>query len=101
VITTDDDPTMKIRYIFDKLKTSFKTVSYQYEKLCIDESLLLFKGRCYFKQYILSKRSRFGIKSFVLCDRQDRMYSRFEYIFWSKHEDVRKYLEKSNPKSPE
>jgi len=43
---------MKIRYILDKLKTSFKTASYPYEKLCIDESLLLFKGRCYFKQYI-------------------------------------------------
>jgi len=57
---------MKIRYILDKLKTS-KTASYPYEKLCIDESLLLFKGRCYFKQYIPSKRSRFGIKSFVLC----------------------------------
>ncbi|KAM7294400.1 uncharacterized protein ISCGN_023906 [Ixodes scapularis] len=36
--------------------------------LCIDESLLLFKGRLAFKQYIPSKRSRFGLKSFVLCN---------------------------------
>lgn len=62
------DPIMKIRHILEKLKTSFKTAFYPYEKLCIDESLLLFKGRCYFKQYIPSKRSRFGIKCFVLCD---------------------------------
>lgn len=30
--------------------------------------MLLFKGRCFFKQFIPSKRSRFGIKSFVICD---------------------------------
>ncbi|XP_043524705.1 piggyBac transposable element-derived protein 4-like [Frieseomelitta varia] len=62
------DPIIKIRHILEKLKTSFKTAFYPYEKLCIDESLLLFKGRCYFKQCVPSKRSRFEIKSFVLCD---------------------------------
>ncbi|XP_043524386.1 piggyBac transposable element-derived protein 4-like [Frieseomelitta varia] len=62
------DPIMKIHHILEKLKTSFKTAFYPYEKLCIDDSLLLFKGRCYFKQYILTKKSKFGIKSFVLCD---------------------------------
>jgi Transposase IS4 len=46
----------------------FWTFFYPYEKLCIDESLLLFKGRCHFKQYIPNKRSRFGIKSFLICD---------------------------------
>ena len=35
----------------------------------IDESLIiLFKGRLVWKQYIPSKRHRFGIKIFVLCD---------------------------------
>ena len=34
----------------------------------IDESLVLFKERLVFKQYIPSKRHRFGIKLFVLCD---------------------------------
>ena len=34
----------------------------------IDESLILFKGKLVFKQYIPSKRHRFGIKLFVLCD---------------------------------
>jgi hypothetical protein len=29
---------------------------------------MLFKGRVYFKQFIPSKKSRFGIKSSVLCD---------------------------------
>lgn len=36
----------------------------------IDESLMLWKGRLSFKQYIPSKRHRFGVKLFVLCDCQ-------------------------------
>lgn len=33
----------------------------------IDEQLMLYKGRLHFRQYIKSKRSRFGIKIFSLC----------------------------------
>ena len=63
-----EDPLIKLKPIIDSLKNSFAKAFYPYKELCIDESLLLFKGRCYFKQFIPSKRSRFGIKSFVLCD---------------------------------
>ena len=35
--------------------------------LSTDESLVLFKGRLSFKQYISSKRARFGIKLYQLC----------------------------------
>ena len=63
-----DDPLIKIRPIIGALKNSFRLSFYPYKDLCIDESLMLYKGRCYFKQFIPSKRSRFGIKSFVLCD---------------------------------
>jgi len=38
------------------------------EYLCIDESLMPFKGRLSFKQYVPTKRARFGIKFFVLVD---------------------------------
>ena len=34
----------------------------------LDESLLSFKGRLNFKQFIRIKRARFGIKIFILCD---------------------------------
>jgi len=66
--TASDDPLAKIRPVIDKLKASFLQSFAPYKNLCIDESLLLYKGRCYFKQYIPSKRSRFGIKLFLLCD---------------------------------
>ena len=38
------------------------------EFLCIDESLMPYKGRLSFKQYVPSKRARFGVKFYVLVD---------------------------------
>ena len=37
-------------------------------ELSLDESLLLYKGRLRFKQFIRIKRARFGIKIFILSD---------------------------------
>jgi len=36
--------------------------------ISIDESLLLWKGRLSWKQYIPKKRAHFGLKAFVLCE---------------------------------
>ena len=66
--TTNQDVLMKIRSIIDRLRNSFSRAFYPYKYLYIDESLLLFKGRCFFKQFIPSKQSRFEIKSYVICD---------------------------------
>ena len=41
---------------------------YPYKNLVIDERLMLWRGKLLFKQYIPSKRHRFGVKLFVLCD---------------------------------
>ena len=37
------------------------------KNISMDESLVLFKGRLNFKQYITSKIARFGIKLYQLC----------------------------------
>ena len=37
------------------------------KEVSIDESLVLFKERLNFQQYIKSKRARFGIKLYQLC----------------------------------
>jgi len=63
-----DDRLYKISDIINMLRKSFCDTFYPYEKVCIDESLMLYKGRLSFKQYIPSKRNRFGIKSYILCD---------------------------------
>ena len=49
------------------LKERFNNVYYPPEYLTVDESLILFKGRLLFKQYIKTKRARFGIKFFELA----------------------------------
>lgn len=36
--------------------------------LSLDESLLLFRGKLHFKQYIKNKRAKYGIKFFELCE---------------------------------
>lgn len=64
----NDDNLRKIRSILTHLRKVYKEIFYPFENLCIDESLMLFKGRLSFKQYIPSKRHRFGVKFFVLCD---------------------------------
>jgi hypothetical protein len=62
------DELNKIRFVVDFLRRKFKNVFQPFKDLCIDESLMLWKGRLSFKQYIPSKRHRFGIKLFILCD---------------------------------
>lgn len=62
------DSLEKIRIIVDHLKMKFKEAFSPFKNICIDESLLLFRGRVFFRQYIPSKRHRFGIKFFLLCD---------------------------------
>ena len=63
-----NDPLAKIRPVFEKLKATFQEYYVPFQNIVIDESLVLFKGRVSFKQYIPTKRHRFGLKLFVLCD---------------------------------
>lgn len=62
------EPLHKIKIIIDHLRAKFKQDFCPFENLCIDESLLLFRGRVFFRQYIPSKRHQFGVTFFLLCD---------------------------------
>lgn len=68
-----NDRLWKVRPVMSMLIPKFRQYFIPYQKDVIDESLVLFKGRMKFKQYIPSKRHRFGIKVFVLCDCQSGM----------------------------
>jgi hypothetical protein len=63
-----NDKLYKIKPIVDHLRERFSQILVPYQNLCIDESLILWKSRLSFKQYIPSKRSRFGIKLYRLWD---------------------------------
>lgn len=58
----------KIWPILEKLNCLFKNSLTPDRDVTIDESLLLFKGRLSWMQYIPLKRARFGIKSYMLCE---------------------------------
>ncbi|KAI2645499.1 PiggyBac transposable element-derived protein 4 [Labeo rohita] len=61
------DP-MLLTPFFRALTSSFRCNFLPYRDLCVDESLMKWKGRVAFRQFIPSKRNRFGVKFFVLCD---------------------------------
>lgn len=54
--------------LLKRLEKRFKNVFNPSKNLCIDESLVLWKGSLSFRQYILFKRHKFGIKMFDLCE---------------------------------
>lgn len=62
------DRLYKIKMVLTEVRKNFKDAMIPFSNLAIDESLLLWKGRLSFKQYIKSKRHRFGIKLYVICD---------------------------------
>ena len=57
----------KIRPVIDFVKRRCREVYYPCTEVCVDESLVLFKGRLSFRQFIRTKRARFGIKIYQLC----------------------------------
>ena len=64
----ENDSLSKIRPFLKYVQSKCKTVYTPKKDICIDESLLLFKGRIYFRRYIPSKRARYGILSYRLCE---------------------------------
>ena len=61
-------PLAKIKPVIDYLNGKFTNTLSPGMNLCIDESLMLWKGRLRFKQFMPLKRPRFGIKIFELVD---------------------------------
>ena len=57
----------KVRPLINMIRERCKKIYYPGKNLSVDESLVLFKGRLAFKQYIKTKRARFGIKLYELC----------------------------------
>jgi len=64
------DRFVKLGDFLPSLLSNFKSSVNPGEFLCLDESLLGYKGRLSFRQYNPMKRSRFGIKFFLLVDCQ-------------------------------
>ena len=57
----------KIEPILEMLRNNFKSVYSPGEKLVVDESLVPFRGRLHFRQYIPGKSHKYGIKLYKIC----------------------------------
>ncbi|GFS21064.1 PiggyBac transposable element-derived protein 4 [Elysia marginata] len=68
------DRLYKIRPLVEHFTRAFSKAFTPYQNICIDELLLLFKGRIIFRQYIPLKRARFGIKLFCLTDKNGYLH---------------------------
>lgn len=70
---SEDDETNKldrlhrVRNLLQMLNTNFQNNYTPTEDLCIDESMIPFRGRIIFRQYNKQKRHKYGIKEFKLC----------------------------------
>ncbi|KAB0805358.1 hypothetical protein PPYR_02328 [Photinus pyralis] len=58
----------KITSLKNKLESLFQHHKIPGEFLCVDETMVPFRGRLLFRQYIPGKRHKYGVKLFKICD---------------------------------
>ncbi|GFO01256.1 PiggyBac transposable element-derived protein 4-like [Plakobranchus ocellatus] len=61
------DKLFKTRRLMDHLNTRFPAVYYPEQQLAVDESMMPFRGRVEFRQYLPSKPIRYGLKLYLCC----------------------------------
>ena len=71
------DRLYKPRPLLTYLEEKFQEIYVVDQAISIDESLVLWKGRLYFRQYLPLKRARFGIKLYALCESKTGYMFRF------------------------
>ena len=58
----------KIWEVYQALQRNFRQTYIPERDVSVDESLMLYKGALSWIQYIATKRSRFGVKFFMVCE---------------------------------
>ena len=66
--TTTRDKLPKIRPLLNALLLRFTEVDASSQNLSLDETPIMFKGRVQLRQFLPLKRSRFGLKGFIVAD---------------------------------
>ena len=64
----EGDRLHKLQSISDLLLQRFQDVFTPGKELSIDESMVLWRGRLVFRQYIPGKKHKYGVKLYLLCD---------------------------------
>lgn len=67
--TPDNDRIYKVRDLLERVVKNYQNVMEPDEYLAIDESMVPFRGRLKFKQYIPGKAHKYGVKLFKICEK--------------------------------
>lgn len=78
----------KIEKFFNMFIKNFQSAFTPNESICIDETMIPFRGRLSFRQYIPSKRHRYGIKLYKLCTEKGYTWNASIYIGKDKNPDT-------------
>jgi len=62
------NPLFKVQPLLDIVDPLYESVYVPGRNLSIDESIVKFKGRVFFRQYLPAKPTKWGLKEFVLCE---------------------------------
>ncbi|KAJ8929104.1 hypothetical protein NQ314_018218 [Rhamnusium bicolor] len=71
----EGDRIFKIRKLTELLINKYQENMNPGKILTVDETMILFRGKLKFKQYIPGKRHKYGVKVFKLCDMIGYTYS--------------------------
>ena len=75
--------------IFDMWEQKLSRPFIPYEYVTVDETLVPFRGRCSFKQYMPSKPAKYGLKFWCLCDAKTAYCLRMRPYLGTDHGAVR------------
>ena len=69
------DRTHKVNALMKALIAKFSDARNPAEDIVIDETMVAFRGRLYFRQYLPGKAHKYGVKIFKLCDKTGYTYN--------------------------
>ena len=72
------DKRSKVRWYSDFLNNQFQTVYVPYGKYAVDESMIWFKGRLAFRQYMPAKPIKWGLEIWALAESSTSYLSKFQ-----------------------
>jgi len=81
VDSNESDRLFKIRHLIDYFNNKMNNVYYPGKELSLDESMVLWRGRLLFRQFIQNKRYKYGIKLLMLGEYWFLKSSRVESSF--------------------
>ena len=85
------DPLFKVRPLIDLLLPRFRAVYVPGKNISIDEAMIGFKGRLFFKQYMPAKPTKWGIKVWELCEASTGYCANFEVYTGKSRDGNRQY----------